>query len=285
MKLTTRRDFFRVTGKGLVAVSLASTLKACASAEKNESSGNVGEVLKLGIASYTFRKFNLEETIAMTKRTALTRIAFKSFHLPLESTPDEIRSIAAKVRQAGLELYGCGVIYMNSEDEVNRAFNYAKEAGVQVIIGVPKHELLELVNNKVQKYNIKLAIHNHGPGDDVYPSPESAYERIKHMDPRMGLCLDIGHTKRLRLDPSEAAQKYAARLHDIHIKDVNAAAEQGKTVEIGRGVIDIPKFLQTLIKINYQGVVALEYEKDEQDPLPGVAESIGYLRGVLSVIS
>jgi sugar phosphate isomerase/epimerase len=70
----------------------------------------------------------------------------------------------------------------------------------------------------------------------------------------------------------------------VHIKDVTAAAKEGGTIEIGRGVIDIPKFLKTLIKLNYKGSVSFEFEKDGKDPLPGVAESVGYVRGVLATI-
>ena len=153
-----------------------------------------------------------------------------------------------------------------------------------MIIGVPNHDLLELVNKKVQQYDIGVAIHNHGPTDKVYPTPESAYEKIKNLDKRIGLCIDIGHTQRSGIDPSEPAAKYVDRLLDVHVKDVSQASAAGNTVEIGRGVIDIPKFMRTLIKINYRGIVALEYEKDSKDPLAGAAESIGYLQGVLAVI-
>jgi len=283
MTKTTRRDFFRLTGTGAAAASMAVGTDALA--QKGQETVKDGyKRLNLGMASYTFRKFDLENTLAMTKRLGLKRIAFKSFHLALDSTETEIKAVAAKVRDAGLDLYGCGVVYMKDEDEVRRAFDYAKAAGMSVIIGVPEHNLLELVNKKVREYDIKLAIHNHGPGDKRYPSPQSAYEKIKNMDPRMGLCIDIGHTKRIGIDPSESAEKFFDRLHDVHIKDVSASTKEGSTVEIGRGVIDIPKFLRTLLKLNYTGTVALEYEKDAEDPLPGSAESIGYLKGVLSVI-
>lgn len=237
--------------------------------------------LNLGMASYTFREFPLEETLKMTKRLGLERIAFKDFHLSLESTDEEIKTVAEKTRAAGLDLYGCGVVYMQTEDEVERAFQYAKTAGMRIIIGVPNPDLLNMVNNMVNKYNIKVAIHNHGPDDKLYPTPESAYVRIKNLDPRIGLCIDIGHTQRAGFDPSESALKYADRLHDVHIKDVTAATKEGGTIEIGHGVIDIPKFLRTLIKLNYKDSVSFEFEKDGKDPLPGVAESVGYVRGVL----
>ena len=173
---------------------------------------------------------------------------------------------------------------MNSDAEVNQAFEYAKYAGITTIVGSPKPQLLELVNKKVQQYDIKVAIHNHGPTDKTYPTPASAYEKIKELDRRIGLCIDIGHTQRAGVDPSESAERFADRLLDVHIKDVSAAEPEGHTVEIGRGVIDIPKFVRTLLKLGYAGVVSFEYEKDESDPLPGLAESVGYVRGVLATI-
>jgi inosose dehydratase len=280
MTTCNRRDFFKITGAGATAGAVSFHAKT-AFAEESKSDGNV---LTLGMASYTLREFTVEEALAMTKRLDLKKIAFKSMHLPLDSTEEFIDNTVKKVKAAGLDLYGAGVVYMKDEKEVDQAFEYARMAGMKVIIGVPEHELLALVEKKVQNYDIKVAIHNHGPGDEKYPSPASVYEKIKDLDPRIGLCIDIGHTQRIGLDPSEEAKKYADRLHDIHIKDVTASTAEGKTVEIGRGIIDIPKFLRTLIEIKYKGVVSLEYEKDAKDPLPGSAESVGFLRGVLSVI-
>ena len=289
MNKKTRREFLKLTAIGSVSTSFITNTTGFASAfstNQNKAQLQKGDRLKftLGMASYTFRHFNLEDTIAMTKRLGLQKIAFKDFHLSLDSTVEQIKAMVAKVKDAGLDLYGCGVVYMKNEDEVNRAFEYAKAAGMQTIIGVPDHHLLEMVNKKIQEYDIKVAIHNHGPGDERYPSPESVYERIKHFDKRFGLCIDIGHTQRLGIDPSDSAERFADRLLDVHIKDVSAATKEGNTIEIGRGVIDIPKFLRTLIKINYSGMTSFEFEKDKEDPLPGVAESVGYVRGVLDVV-
>ncbi len=283
MAKKTRREFFKLAGTGAAAASL-STLLACSPKQGGPQTESGGTSLKLGMASYTFREFGLEETLAMTKRLGLTRICFKSFHLALESKEKEIKAVAKKVKDNGLDLYGCGVVYMKNKQEVDRAFDYAKAAGMRMIIGVPNHELLELVNKKVQEYNIKVAIHNHGPGDELYPTPESIYERIKDLDSRIGLCLDIGHTQRSGINPSDSALKFADRLLDVHFKDVTAPTKEGRAVEVGRGVIDIPQFLRTLLKINYSGIASLEYEKDGSDPLPGAAESVGYVKGILSVL-
>jgi sugar phosphate isomerase/epimerase len=153
-----------------------------------------------------------------------------------------------------------------------------------MIIGVPNHELLPMVNEKVISTNIRVAIHNHGPGDKLYPSPDDVYEKIKDLDKRIGLCIDIGHVQRLHQNPAEKLEKYKARLFDIHMKDVIAESEENSPVENGRGIIDIPKVLKTLKKIKYKGILAFEYEKDGDDPFPGLAESVGYARGVIKMI-
>jgi sugar phosphate isomerase/epimerase len=281
----TRRQFVQMAAAAAASVSSGTAARLLAQNEPSQSKLADKIPFNLGLASYSLRKFNLDQTLAMTKRVGLKYIAFKSFHLPLESTQAEIQESIAKVKEAGLELYGGGVIYMNTQDEVNRAFDYAKAAGMKIIIGAPQHELLPLVNKKVQEYDIKLAIHNHGPGDKIYPTPASVYEKIKDLDKRIGLCDDIGHTQRSGVNPSESATEFADRLLDVHIKDVSQATAKGGGVEVGRGVIDIPGYLKTLIKIGYKGVLAFEYEKDADDPLPGLAESIGYVKGVMAAIS
>ncbi|MBN1816245.1 MAG: sugar phosphate isomerase/epimerase [Sedimentisphaerales bacterium] len=242
-------------------------------------------LFELGMASYTLRKFDLDQTLEMTKRVGLKNIALKDFHLPMNSTPEQIRTIAEKTKAAGLNLYGCGVVYMKDEAEVNRAFEYAKAGGMKVIIGVPSPELLPLVDRKVKEYDMIVAIHNHGPGDKVYPLPETIYEKVKDLDKRIGICMDIGHTQRMGIDPASDARRFADRLLDVHIKDVSASTAAGNTVEIGRGVIRIPQFLRTLLQIEYAGKVSFEYEKDADDPLAGLAESVGYVKGVLAALA
>jgi len=278
-----RRDFVKNAGLGAAAAMMPIGGRHLISDGFREAETlPAASGFTLGMASYTFREFGLEETLRMTQRLGLVKIAFKNFHLALDATPAEIEVVVEKVKAAGLDLYGGGVIYMRTEEEVHQAFNYARAAGMRVIIGVPNHELLPLVEQKVREYDIKLAIHNHGPGDQVYPTPESAYERVKDLDPRMGLCIDVGHTQRAGVDPSESVERYIDRLHDVHMKDVSAASREGGTVEVGRGVIDVPKLIGTLVRMNYQGVAAFEHEKDGNDPLAGVAESVGFTRGVLA---
>lgn len=283
---STRRSFLRTAGLGTVGAALLAGGRGIFAGLPRGGRQAAPEKIPfdLGMASYTFRAFGLDEAVAMTKRLDLKKIALKSMHLPLETADAEIAKLAAKVRAAGLDLYGGGVIYMTTKDEVRRAFDYAKAAGMSVIIGVPNHELLDMAEIMVRQTGIALAIHNHGPGDKVYPTPDSVAERIAYRDPRIGLCLDVGHTQRSGIDPADVALRHAGRLLDVHVKDVSAATAAGTTVEIGRGVVDIPAFLRALIKIGYRGAVSLEYEKDEKDPFPGASESIAFLRKALAAL-
>ena len=173
---------------------------------------------------------------------------------------------------------------MTTEAELNEAFEYAKHAGAPMIIGVPAPALLPLLEKRVKEYNIKVAIHNHGPEDPIFPTPQSVYDKIKMLDKRIGLCIDIGHVIRMPLDPAEQVLKYSDRLMDMHLRDVHAPVKDGKTLEIGRGIIDFPKLFKAMIKIKYTGVAALEIEKDELDPMPAISESIGYARGMLAMV-
>ena len=276
-----RRQFLQLTGAG-AAISLAGGANAFAMRRVGNVVRAAKPQFKLGLASYTLRKFNLDETLAMTKKVGLKYICFKSFHLALDSSDEQIREVVKKVKDAGLILYGGGVISMKNEADVNRAFEYAKAAGMKVIVGSPAPQMLDLIDKKVRQYDIKVAIHNHGPGDKNWPTPDQAYEKVKNYDKRIGFCHDIGHTQRLGIDPVVSTEKVADRLHDVHIKDVTGPTAKDHGCEVGRGVIDIPRFLLTLLKINYAGIVAFEYEKDADDPLAGLAESVGYVKGVLA---
>jgi len=278
----TRRRFLKLAGAS--AASLATLHGTGRPSSAQEPAAKRQAPPALGLASYSTRKFTLDETLAIANRVGLEHLCLKAFHLPLSASAEECAAAREKVEAAGLTLYGGGVIRMADEEEARRAFDYAKAAGMRTIIGVPMPPVLPLVNELVRKHEIRVAIHNHGPGDKLYPTPESAMQRIKDLDRRIGLCIDVGHTVRAGACPIEDAKRFADRVHDIHMKDVSAAEPGAKEVEVGRGVVDVPGLMRTLIEIGYSGVVAFEYEKDPEDLLPGLAESVGYVRGVLAAV-
>jgi sugar phosphate isomerase/epimerase len=279
-----RRTFLKTAGVAAGAALIGSSGCAVHAAEQPAAPPKK-YALRFGLASYTTRKLDLEKTIAAAKRVGLTCITLKEMHMPLKGSAEATAATAKIVRDAGLDLYGGGVIYMNSEAEVDRGFDYARAAGFRMIIGVPRHELLDYVETRIKAYDIALAIHNHGPEDKLYPTAESAYDKIKGRDKRFGLCVDFGHTQRCGIRPADDVLRFADRLLDVHFKDVSESTAKGSTVEIGRGVIDIPAALEALRKINYTGIASYEYEKDADDPLPGLAESVGYVNGVMTMIN
>ena len=169
---------------------------------------------------------------------------------------------------------------MKSQEEVDNAFSYAQMAGVKTIIAAPAFEMLAYVEKKAKEYNIRVAIHNHGPEDKLFPDIDSIYEKIKAMDPLIGICHDIGHTFRCGHDPAAMFLKYKDRIYDMHLKDVDEPIEKGQTVINGRGKMDFISLVKAMDKSGYKGMCSLEYEQ-KNDPALGLAESIGHFRGVL----
>lgn len=238
--------------------------------------------LQTGMAGYSFIHYSIDQTIAIMNRVGISNLSVKDFHLPLNSPQQTINEVLTQFKNGGIQVYTVGVIYMKTEAAVDHAFDYAKRVGVNMIVGVPGYDLLQYTEKKVKEYNIRIAIHNHGPEDKLYPGPKDVYDRISKMDHRMGLCLDIGHALRAGVKPEKAVTDFADRIFDLHIKDITAAQADGKAIEAGRGVIDFPALIAALRKIKYTGVCSIEFEKDMKDALPGIAESAGYLRGVMS---
>ena len=280
--IVTRRFFIR---NGLLASTmLAAAGKSAllgASAKTNESDHG----LKLGLTTYTLRKFSLDQALAMTQEANLKYISLKDMHLPLKSSQAERMEASKKVKNAGLVLMGGGVIYMkNDEQEIRHAFEYAKDAGMPTIICSPEPPAIDAVERFAKQFQIRIAIHNHGPGDKHYPSPLDVLQLVKDRDPLMGICMDVGHTVRNGENPVSVIEQCSSRLYDFHMKDVTKAAGDGKAIEVGKGVTDIPGVLSALLKAKFQYHVALEYEAHADDPMPGIQESIGYIRGALKKI-
>jgi inosose dehydratase len=281
-----RRSFLQTSLLGSSAALAAASLggNVFGAVTKPESDPDGG--LKLGIASYTFRNFTLDQAIDMTKQAGFKYINLKEVHLPLKSTTEERQAARHKIEAAGLKLMGGGVIYMkNNEAEIQRDFEYARDSGMPVIVCSPVPEALDMVEKKAREFNILIAIHNHGPTDKFYPSPMDVFARIKDRDPLMGICMDVGHTVRIGVDPVERIARCGSRLHDLHFKDVTKAAKDGKETELGRGVIDIVGVLKALSARKFPYHVGLEYEGNAFNPFPYVMECAGYLRGVVAAMS
>jgi inosose dehydratase len=282
----TRREVLRTAAFGALSLPLLGTVGRAAAAAAAPVAPARSERLRLGVASYSLRNLSLDDAIATVKTLRISNIALFKNHCAWETASiDECRAVGAKLKAAGLALTGSGVVNLpNDEAKCRKAFENVKAAGMQSMVCKPDIAALPLVEKLVKEFDQKLAIHNHGPEDKIYPTPEVAWNAIKSLDARIGLCIDVGHTARFGDDAAASIKKYAARLYDVHMKDSVAVpgAMKDIPIEVGAGRLDIRAMLRALIDVNYKGVVAFEYEKVAGNPVTGLAESVGYVRGMLA---
>lgn len=242
--------------------------------------------LKIGVATYTVRELPIEEAIKAVQRVGLKYISIKNVknHIDLSHTTEERKQRAQMFRDAGLIPMSVGNVAMRmGEADIRRAFEYARDIGVSTIVCAPSRDAIPTLDKMVKEFDIKLAIHNHGPEDKgFFPSPYDVWQAVEKFDKRIGLCIDVGHTARAGVDPAESLIKCRERLYDVHLKDIHALGDRNTPIEGGRGILNLKSILAALLKINYQGLVGFEYEKDSKDPVPGLAESVGYTKGLLA---
>jgi sugar phosphate isomerase/epimerase len=264
------------------AISSASTLSAVAQDYTREGQATG---IQLGLASYTFREFTRAQMIAYMKQLNLTALNAKDVkdHLPMDPTQEA--TALAEYAAAGITLHAAGAVYFpkDEDDDIRSKFDYCKRAGIQVIVaGDPAPETLPRIEKFVKEYDIRFAIHNHGPEDKIWHSPLDVLKVVHTMDPRMGCCIDVGHTMRAGVDPVHAIRAAGPRLFNMHMKDLAAATAKDSQVAVGEGLMPVRGIFEALVATKYEGFVDLEYEIHGDDPMPGVSTSFAYMRGVLA---
>ena len=274
-----RRNFLRSGALTTAAIAASRGMPATADVVTTESR------IKLGLASYTFRNFSRAQLIGFMKDLQLTDLNAKDAkdHLPMDPTLEA--AALADYAAAGIQLHAMGTVSFNKNDEadVRSKFEYAKRAGVRVIVaGDPEIETLPLIEKMVKEYDIRFAIHNHGPEDKIFHSPLDVLKAVGHMDPRMGCCIDVGHCERAGVDPIHAIHAVGPRLFDMHVKDLTDFTSRESQVAVGRGKIPFRGLFAALIATGYKGYVDLEYEIHGDNPMPGVIERFAYMRGVMN---
>jgi sugar phosphate isomerase/epimerase len=239
----------------------------------------------LGMASYTFRNFTRAQTIGFMKQLNLTDLNCKDTkdHLPMD--PALEAQAMADYAGAGIKVHAIGTVYFpkNEDDDIRGKFEYARRAGVKVIVtGDPTVETLPRIEKFVKEYDIAIAIHNHGPEDKIWHSPYDVLKAVDKMDPRIGCCIDIGHAARAGANVPQAIRDVGPRLFNMHAKDLQSFSDKESQVAVGEGIMPMREIFESLIAIRYKGFVDLEYEIHADDPMPGVIESFAYMRGVLT---
>lgn len=278
----TRRQF--ASSAAMLAAAGALSNSAPSFAQPSEAGGKPSPV-RLGLASYTLRDFTRAQLIADMKQLNVYALNAKDVkdHLPMDPAGEQ-KALDA-YRAADIKLHAIGAVYFTKDDnaDIRGKFEYAKRAGVPVIVaGGPSPSILPRIEKFVKEYNIKFAIHNHGPEDKLWPSPLTVLKAVKNMDPRMGSCMDVGHAARAGTDIVQAVHELGPRLFDIHMKDLTDFNDKQSQVAVGQGKMPVRAIFEALIKTRYPGFVDLEYEVHADNPMPGVISSFAYMRGVLA---
>jgi sugar phosphate isomerase/epimerase len=271
-----RRAFLRTSVLAAAAFGLSNRL----SAEPEPSSLAV----RLGLASYTFRNFNRRQLIGYMKQLNIFELNAKDVkdHLPID--PAAEAAALADYSTAGIKLHAVGTVSFAKDDDadIRSKFEYGKRAGVPVIVaGDPAPETLPRLEKFAKEYDIRIAIHNHGPEDKLWPSPLDVLQAVNGMDPRMGCCIDVGHTARAGVDVVEAIHAAGPRLFNVHMKDLSNLQNKESQVAVGEGAMPVRKVFEALLATKYQRFVDLEYEIHPDDPMPGVSASFSYMQSVL----
>lgn len=270
---TTRRNFLT----GAAALAAANAASAATMADHHWTD------VRLAVASYSLREFSRDQAIRIIKDLGIQYVNVKSFHMPYYLSKEDLAAARAEFEKAGLTIISGGNISLRKDDEADIKYHleYAKNAGIPTVVCAPLHTNLGTIEKHAKRLGLKIAIHNHGPEDEYYPNAHAVMEKVKNMDPLMGICYDVGHASRTGEDIIEGVEMCGARLHDMHIKDLTDFSDKRSQVEVGKGKIPVVKLFQTLKKIHYPGVVGLEYEINAEAPQQGMAESFSYMRGVL----
>ena len=277
-----RRDF--VCSGACVAAAFVATKDAFALALQLPAA-EVSSPVRLGLASYTFRNFSRVQLIGFMKQLHVFALNAKDVNDHLSADPSGEAVALADYAAAGIKLHAAGVIYFEKEEDadIRNKFEYSKRAGIPVIVaGDPTVQTLPRIEKFAKEYDMRIAIHNHGPEDQLWPSPGAILKAAKDMDPRIGCCIDVGHTVRAGTDVVQAIQEAGPRLFNIHIKDLTNFQDKESQVAVGDGSIPVRRIFEALIAMKYEGFVDLEYEIHPNDPMPGVIASFAYMRGILS---
>ena len=277
-----RRNF--VCSGALVAAGCVASKEVFAVAAER-ALPDEGTAIRLGVASYTFRNFSRPQMIGFLKQLNVLALNAKDVkdHLPIDT--QEEQAALADYAAAGIKLHAAGTIYFAKDEDadIRSKLEYCKRAGIGVIVaGDPAPETLPRIEKFVKEYDIRMAIHNHGPEDKLWHSPLDVLKAVKSMDPRIGCCIDVGHTARAGTDVVQAIHEVGARVFNLHMKDLTNFQSKESQVAVGEGIMPVKRIFEALSVIKYKGFVDLEYEVHPDDPMPGVIGSFAYMRGVLA---
>jgi sugar phosphate isomerase/epimerase len=243
--------------------------------------------LTLGVQLYSLRGFPVEQALDHAKDLGFEQVEFYGGMLPLDASPETIAAMKQRVAELGMTISAHGVNGFGKDAAANRrAFEFAKALGIRTITADPAPESFDNLNDLVQEFDMRIAIHNHGPGHR-YNKAVDVLRAIEGRDQRIGACADLGHYIRSGERATDVIRLLRGRLYGIHLKDFAEMKADAKGVVLGQGHLNVPAVFQALLQVDFpaDGALSLEYEENPQDPIAEIRECVAVAKKALSELS
>jgi len=240
--------------------------------------------LKIGMQTFTLRKFDLQGVVERVSQLGLKHIEFSKKHLTHKSSDEEVARAKDLCAKHGIVINCVGVGDLAADVEKNRpVFEYAKKMGVKVMMANPAHDSMDALDKLVEEYQIKVGIHNHGP-TSAWPNIETLDKHVKGHSPLIGLCVDTGHFTRVPVDPIAVFHHFKERVHAVHLKDIeeDKGGQHGKEHIIGDGPLDLTAVMRLLLDWKFQGPISIEYEANAEDPMDDLRVALDRIEKALA---
>ena len=236
---------------------------------------------RFGFQSYSLRHFSETRELAREAEClGLPFVEVYSGHLPTDATDEEISRFKQTLDRAGVEINAFGVEGFSADHEANqRLFQFGQKLGVENLSADPSKDAFKSLQRLVAEYDIRIAIHNHGPEDERWRRPEWILEAVKDLDPRIGACVDTGHYLRAGVDPVEAIRMLGSRVWGVHLKDFDANSEEQI---VGQGLLNLVDTFQALVDVGFKGPLSLEFESNMENPVPSMREGVAAAAAALT---
>ncbi len=233
----------------------------------------------MGLQSYSLRAFGIdgpEGALAKMQELEVHYVEFFRAHFPPTQDQVKIDEMKAKLKKHDLTISAHGVQAFTKDHDANEAFfKFAKAAGIRNISADPTPDAYESLDKLCAQYDIRIAIHNHGPGAR-FDKLDQLLAAVKGHDKRIGACADLGHYIRSGEDPVEVITKIGDRLFGVHLKDFAEQKKEAKGVILGKGHLDVAGVFKALKKVKFpaDGALSLEYEENPKDPMGEIKECL-----------
>ena len=272
MRPTASRRRFLATSAAAAGAALVANPGNLIAAQKEDRFGG----WPVGIQSFSLRAFDRDQAIRHMQGLGLHFVEFYSKHVSLDSTDEQIADLKKQLAKGGITMSSHGVNRFTKDHEKNRKiFEFAKRAGLKNITCNPTPDSFDSLDKLVAEYDIRVGIHNHGPGSS-YDKIDEVVNAVKDHDPRVGACVDSAHFIRSAEDPVEAVRKLGKRVFGLHIKDEEKQEKKSHNVIIGEGFLDLVALFKTLKEIDFpaDGSISLEYEANKDNPIDDIQQCL-----------